>query len=95
MLGGIAVGKGEGRRGPGEGLPVKNREAIGKLAQSEEARRLMALLESQGGVREAAHAAAGGDASQLLAMVNRLMQTREGAELVDRIGDRAKQAGLE
>ena len=39
--------------------------------------------------------AAGGDVSQLMAMMNQLMSTREGAELVERIGDQAKKAGLE
>ena len=84
------MGNEEGRAALG-----KNREAIGKLARSEEARRVMEMLERQGGVREAAAAAAGGNAAQLMAMMERLMQTREGAELVDKIGDRAKQAGLE
>ena len=85
----------EAKGGVPSGVLGKNREAIGKLAQSEEAHRLMELLERQGGVREAAAAAAGGDAAQLLAMMNRLMQTPEGAELVDKIGDYAKKAGLE
>ena len=67
---------------------VKNRDAISRLAQSGDAQRLMALLRRRGGVQEAAKAAAAGDPSQL-------MSTREGAELVERIGDQAKKAGLE
>ena len=39
--------------------------------------------------------AADGDPSQLMTMMNQLMSTREGAELVERIGDQAKKAGLE
>ena len=90
MLGGIAVDKGEGKN-----LSGRERETIGQPARSEEARRLMDLLGRQGGVKEAARAAAGGDAAQLMEMVNRMMQTREGAELVDTIGKQARQAGLE
>ena len=74
---------------------AKNREAISKLAQSSDAQQLMNLLRQKGGVQEAAQAAASGDVSQLMAMMNQLMSTREGAELVERIGDQAKKAGLE
>lgn len=74
---------------------AKNREAISKLAQSSDAQQLMNLLRQKGGVQEAAQAAADGDVSQLMAMMNQLMSTREGAELVERIGDQAKKAGLE
>lgn len=75
---------------------VKNRDAIAQLAQSGDARRLMELLKQQsGGVQQAAQAAAAGDPSQLMAMMDRLMSTKEGAELVNRIGSQAKQAGLE
>ncbi len=74
---------------------VKNRDAITQLAQSNDAQKLMELLQKRGGVQEAAKAAAGGDPSQLMAMMNQLMNTKEGAELVDRIGTQAKKAGLE
>ena len=75
---------------------VKNREAIAQLAQSSDAQRLMALLrEVGGGVQRAAQAAAAGDPSQLMAMMEQLMNSREGAELVDRIGAQAKRSGLE
>ena len=74
---------------------VKNRDAISRLAQSGDAQRLMALLQQRGGVQEAAKAAADGDPSQLMTMMNQMMSTREGAELVERIGDQAKKAGLE
>ncbi|MEA4933113.1 MAG: hypothetical protein VB071_05940 [Lawsonibacter sp.] len=74
---------------------VKNRDAITQLAKSNDAQKLMALLQQRGGVQEAAKAAAGGNPSQLMDMMNQLMNTKEGAELVDRIGTQAKKAGLE
>ena len=75
---------------------MKNREAISQLAQSSDAQKLMALLQQQsGGVQQAAQAAAAGNPSQLMAMMEQLMNSKEGAELVDRIGAQAKQAGLE
>ncbi len=74
---------------------AKNRDAIAQLAHSDDAQKLMSLLRQQGGVQEAANAAASGDPSQILAMMDQLMKSREGAQLVDRIGDQAKKAGLE
>jgi len=74
---------------------LKNREAIAHLAASSDAQKLMNMLQQRGGVQEAAKAAAAGDPSQLMSMMNQLMNTKEGAELVDRIGDQAKKAGLE
>lgn len=73
----------------------KSRETLSKMAQSGDAQRLMALLGRDGSVQQAAQAAAGGDASQLMGMVQKLMQTQEGAELVDRISRQAKQSGLD
>lgn len=74
---------------------AKNRDAISQLAHSDDAQKLMSMLHKQGGVQEAAQAAAGGDPSQILAMMDQLMKSREGAQLVDRIGNQAKKAGLE
>jgi len=74
---------------------MKNREAIEKLATSAEAQQLIRLLEQRGGVRQAAQAAAGGDAGALVAMVEGLMRTEEGAKLTRSIQERAKLAGLE
>ena len=83
---------------PWTGIPgtelVKNRGAILQLAQSSDAQKLMTMLQQRGGVQEAAQAAAEGDPSQLMSMMNQLMNTKEGAELLDRIGSQAKQAGL-
>ena len=80
------------------GSPLKfkgDRAALAQLAGSGEAKRLMELLNSQGGVQQAAKAAAGGDTKALLGMVDRLMKTQEGAALVEQIGARAKEAGLD
>ena len=73
----------------------ENRDVIAKMAKSGDAQKLMELLERKGGVQQAAKAAAAGDPSQLMSMMNQLMQTKEGAELVERIERQAKKAGLE
>lgn len=86
-------GKGT-QSGPAQALE-QNRAAISKLAQSGDAQRLIELLRQGGGVEQAAQAAAAGDPAALMAMMDRLMHTPEGAALVDRIGTQAKQAGLE
>ena len=76
-------------------LSEKNRDAIAQLAQSSDAKKLMELLQRQSGqVKQAAQQAAAGDPAQLMAMMNQLMQSKEGAELVNRIDSQAKQAGL-
>ncbi len=76
-------------------LSEKNRKAITQLAQSGDAQRLMELLQRQSGqVKQAAQAAAAGDPAQLMAMMDQLMHSKEGAELVNRIDSQAKQAGL-
>lgn len=74
---------------------VKHKAAIRKLAGSGEARALMGMLKEMGDVEQAAKAAAGGDAGSLKDMVERFMQTQQGAELVQRIEQQARQAGLE
>ena len=74
----------------------KNRDAITRLARSSDAQKLMELLQKQSGqVKQAAQQAAAGDPAQLMAMMDQLMHSKEGAELVDRIGTQAKRAGLE
>lgn len=73
----------------------KNREAINQLAQSSDARKLMELLKKQSsGVEQAAQAAAAGDPSQLMSIMDQLMRSKEGAELVNRIDSQARRAGL-
>ena len=74
---------------------LKKQKAIAGLADSGDAKRLVELLEQQGGqVRQAAQAAASGSPQQLMEMMNRLMNSKEGADLVERIEDQAKKAGL-
>lgn len=73
---------------------VKNREAISKLAQSSDAQNLMRLLQQGGGVQDAAQAAAAGDPSALLRKVQQLMNTQEGAQLMERISQQAQKHGL-
>ena len=74
---------------------IKNKDAVARLAQSGDARQLMNLLQQRGGVKEAAQAAASGDPSQLMSMMSQLMQSKDGAALVERIEKQARQAGLE
>jgi hypothetical protein len=86
--------KENGGMGIGAAELVKNREAIAKLAQSSDAQRLLQLLQQGGGVQQAAQAAADGDPAQLLQRVQQLMNTQEGAQLVERISKQAKESGL-
>ncbi len=72
----------------------KGKEALSQVAKSGDAQKLMELLNRDGNVQDAATAAAGGNVSQLMGMVQRLMQSPEGAELVNRISDQAKKSGL-
>ena len=81
-----------GKKGQ-ESLPadlVKNKEALNRLARSGDAQRLMELLRQGGGIQ----AAVKGDTSQLVGMMQRLMNTPEGGELVERISRQARQSGL-
>jgi hypothetical protein len=85
-------------REKGAGIPaelLQQKEAVARLAASSDARELIRLLGGVNGVGKAARAAAGGDTGALKQMVEALMQTEEGAELTRRIGEQARQAGLE
>lgn len=72
----------------------KNRAAITKLASSQDARQLMEMLEGMGGVQQAAQSAVKGDAAALMAMVENLVKSEQGAQLTRRIQEQARQAGL-
>ena len=64
----------------------RNPSRLRSLMQSRDGQSLMRMLNSQGpGLQQAAQAAAKGDSAQLSEMVNRLMQSPEGAALVERI----------
>ena len=73
-------------------------EALGRhrqaMAQSGDAQKLVSMLKQTGGVQQAAQAAAQGDASQLMGMMNQLMSTKEGAALVERLRRQAEESGL-
>lgn len=73
---------------------LKNRAAIAKLAASRDAKQLMEMLQGMGGVQQAAQAAAGGDTGALVAMVEGLMHSEQGARIVQNISRQAQQAGL-
>lgn len=68
--------------------------AVRKLLASEDTKRMMQLLEQQGGVQEAARSAAGGDPTRIMEMMQTLMNSQEGAQLVERIKGQAEQSGL-
>lgn len=72
----------------------KQRSAIHQLAQSGDAQKLIALLKRSGGVQQAAQAAAQGAPEQLMAMMNQIMSTQEGAQLVERLRQQAEKSGL-
>ncbi len=68
--------------------------AMRKLLASEDTKRMMQLLEQQGGVQEAARSAAGGDPSRIMEMMKTLMSSEEGARLVERLSGQAERSGL-
>ena len=82
------------RPAPGGAEPERQRKAVEQLAKSQDAQRLVAMLKAGGGVQEAAQAAAQGSPEQLMDMMNRLMNTREGAQLVERLRRQAEESGL-
>ncbi len=71
-----------------------NSNAVKQLLQSEDTKRMMQLLQGQGGVQNAAQAAAKGDSAQLMGMMQQLMSSPEGAQLVERITKQAQEKGL-
>ena len=73
----------------------ENREALAQLARSSQIRQIMALLERQGGVQQAAQDAAKGDPSRLMEMLGGLMNSQEGAGLMARVEEEVKKAGLQ
>ena len=86
---------GKPQQNPGQDMSrLAGTAAMMQLLQSKDTKRMMELLQSQGGVQSAAQAAAKGDSAQLMAMMQQLMGTDEGAKLVERITKQAQQAGL-
>ena len=73
---------------------IKDQHAVRQLLDGADTKRMMELLNSQGGVQQAAKAAAAGDTTKLVDMINTLMSNPEGARVVERITKQANQAGL-
>ena len=74
---------------------VKDRQVIANLAQSKQVQSLMELLRQSGDVQNAAQDAARGNPSTLVSMLEQLVKTQQGAELIGQIQNQAKQAGVE
>lgn len=66
---------------------LKNRQTVENLLRSEEARRLVALLEhnSGGSLQDAAQSAMKGNAAQLMSLVQGLMNDPKSAGLVEEL----------
>lgn len=64
------------------------------LAQSGEAQKIMTMLQKNDTLEEAAKSASKGDSKALLAMVQQLMSSQEGASLVENLQKKAKDAGI-
>lgn len=73
---------------------MKDKDTIQQLLKSDDTKRMMDLLGSQGSVQDAARAAAAGRPDQLMDMMQRLVNTKEGAALVERITQQAQKSGL-
>ena len=73
---------------------AEQRRAVQELAQSGEAQKLLSMLKQTGEVQQAAQAAAQGAPEQLLGLVRQLMNTREGADIVERLRRQAERSGL-
>lgn len=66
-----------------------------KLSKTGEVQQLMSLLQQNGSLDQAAKSASSGDTTQLLSMVKQVMSSTEGAELIEHIQQKAKDAGIE
>ena len=66
---------------------LKNKEALARIMRSPDTKALMEMLNRQAGsgLKSAADAAMKGDSKALTSMVQRLMESKEGAEIVGRI----------
>ena len=73
---------------------AEQRRAVQELAQSGEAQKLLSMLKQTGEVQQAAQAAAQGSPEQLLGLVRQLMNTREGADIVEHLRRQAERSGL-
>lgn len=85
---------GKGNNTTPEGVPVKT-DTLQQLAKSGEVQQLMSMLQKNGGVDDAAKSASKGNPAALLGMVQQIMSTQEGADLIENIQKKAKDAGIE
>lgn len=71
---------------------LKNRQALEALVRSEEAQRLMELLNQNSGgtLKNAAQSAMAGDTAQLMSMVQGLMNDPRGAKLAGELNKKIK-----
>lgn len=71
---------------------LKNRQAVEHLLHSEEARRLVAMLEqnSGGSLKDAAQSAMQGNTAQLMGLVQGLMNDPKSARLVEELNKKVK-----
>lgn len=69
--------------------------SLQELAKSGEVQQLMAMLQKNGSVGDAAKSASSGNPKALLGMVQQLMSSQEGADLISDIQKKAKDAGIE
>ena len=72
---------------------LKQKDLLKRLMQSPDTQRLMQMLSQNAGdgLKSAAAAAAKGDTGQLTGMLQQVMQSKEGAQLVERINRSASQ----
>ena len=72
---------------PGAADLLKNKKAVAQLMSSQDTKRLMSMLEQQsgGGQQQMAQAALKGDPSKLIALMDQVTASAEGAQVVERI----------
>lgn len=68
--------------------------AVEQLLRSQDTKRMMQMLGSRGDVKGAAKAAATGDTTKLMGMMQQLLNDPEGAKLVEKIKEQAERSGL-
>lgn len=71
---------------------LKNRQAMESLLHSDEARRIVELLNqnSGGGLKDAAQSAMNGNAAQLMGLVQGLMNDPQSARLVEELNKKVQ-----
>lgn len=72
---------------------LKQKDLLKRLVQSPDTQKLMQMLSQNAGdgLKSAASAAAKGDTKQLTGLLQQVMQSKEGAQLVERINQAVPQ----